>query len=96
MTAQLEEPSPILKRSFSTPTVRDMAQDSLTTAGEKKRNKLGSLPAAENPLYRVFGDTEPINRRWTRKERVLVKELADRRHTRNPPHQHLHLGIQPS
>lgn len=41
MTAQLEEPSPILKRSFSTPTVRDMAQDSPTTAGEKKRNKLG-------------------------------------------------------
>ncbi|KAM3506499.1 hypothetical protein MY11210_007540 [Beauveria gryllotalpidicola] len=41
MTAQLEDPSPILKRSFSTPTVRDMAQESPTTAGEKKRNKLG-------------------------------------------------------
>ncbi|KAJ6780140.1 hypothetical protein PWT90_10513 [Aphanocladium album] len=41
MIAQHGEPNPILKRSYSTPAVRSMAQESATSAGEKKRNKLG-------------------------------------------------------
>ncbi len=40
MTAKHGQPAPILKRSYSTPAVHTMA-DSATTAGEKKRNKLG-------------------------------------------------------
>lgn len=35
------DPTPILKRSYSTPAVRSMAQDLSTAAGEKKRNRLG-------------------------------------------------------
>ncbi|OAA72395.1 Zn(2)-C6 fungal-type DNA-binding domain protein [Cordyceps fumosorosea ARSEF 2679] len=43
LARQRVEPAPILKRSFSTPAVHTMVQDSAATtaAGEKKRNKLG-------------------------------------------------------
>ncbi|KAJ3482144.1 hypothetical protein NLG97_g7645 [Lecanicillium saksenae] len=41
MIAKHGEPNPILKRSYSTPAVRSMAQESPSAAGEKKRNKLG-------------------------------------------------------
>lgn len=41
MTIKHGEPAPILKRSYSTPTVRSMAQESTLATGEKKRNKLG-------------------------------------------------------
>ncbi|OAQ95988.1 hypothetical protein LLEC1_01663 [Akanthomyces lecanii] len=40
MTAKHGQPAPVIKRSYSTPAVHTMA-DSATTAGEKKRNKLG-------------------------------------------------------
>lgn len=41
MMAKHGEPSPILKRSCSTPAVGSMTQESAASAGEKKRNKLG-------------------------------------------------------